>query len=169
MTDITDAPTKTWRNYLKPVSILLLSAVLAGGAVYGIKLSLRTAPTTTANTVQAARAQVVAMSKITNDAALAFGATVKSCHANITCVNNAANVALSAQGEAAGMVTLDIYPDAVVGILQNMLDDYVALQKTYLKVAESTSMKDAYKQLLPWPGEVAYSKLHTKDVLDALK
>ena len=142
MTDITDAPTTTWRNYLKPVSILLLSAVLAGGAVYGIKLSLRTAPTTTANTIQAARAQVVAMSKITNE---------------------------SAQGEAAGMVTLDIYPDAVVGILQNMLDDYVALQKTYLKVAESTSMKDAYKQLLPWPGEVAYSKLHTKDVLDALK
>ena len=38
-----------------------------------------------------------------------------------------------------------------------------------MKVAEATSMPDAYKQLLPWPGEVAYSKLHTKDVLAALK
>jgi len=169
MTNITDAPQKTWRNYLKPVSILVLSAVLAGGAVYGIKVSLRSAPTTTANTVQAARAQVIAMSTMTNDAATTFGASVKACHANITCVNKAANVALSAQGDAAGMVTLDVYPDAARGLLQNMLDDYVALQKTYLKVAESTSMPDAYKQLLAWPGEVAYSKLHTKDVLAALK
>ena len=169
MTDTTNATEKTWRNYVKPISILLLSAVLAGGAVYGIKVSLRTATTTTVNTVHAARAQVLVMSKITNDAASTFGASVKTCHTNITCVNTAANIALSAQGDAAGMVTLDLYPSAARGLLQNVLDDYIALQKTYLKVAEATSMTDAYKQLQAWPGEVSYSKLHTKVVLDALK
>ncbi len=169
MIDSTDINKKNWRAYLKPSAILLLSALLAGGAVYGIKVSLRTAPTTTVNTVKAARAQVVAMSTLTNDTAKTFGDSVKSCHGNISCVNAAAQRALDAQGHAAGMVTLDVYPPAATAVLQNLLDDYVALQKTYLKVAESTSIQKAFDALAPWPGEVAHSKLNTTVVLDVLK
>ena len=159
----------TWRKYVKPVSILLLSAILAGGAVYGIKVSLANTTTTTANTIGAARAQVMTMAKITNDTATAYGDAVKACHDNIVCVNNAATTALNAQSQAAGMVTLDLYPDAASAVLQNFLDDMVGLQKTYLKVSESTTMQKAYTAMQPWPGEVLHARADSAIVLQVLK
>ncbi len=160
---------KTWRDYVKPASILVISGLLAGGAVYGIKVSLQSTTTTTASTVQAARAQVQAMSGRTINGATTYGDAVKACHGNIVCVNNAASTALTAQGAAAGMVTLNLYPQATSILLQNFLDDMVALQKTYLKVSESTTMQKAYTAMLPWPGEVLHARADSAALLQILK
>jgi hypothetical protein len=146
-----------WRDRVKPISILIASGLLAAGAVYGIKISLQSnTTTTTVSTLNAARAQVQSMTSLSLVTANAYGEKVKSCHADIACVNAAANAALTSQGHAASMVTLNLYPEAVGVALQSLLDDMVALQKTYLKVSESTTMQAAYTAMAPWPGEVAH-------------
>ena len=157
------------KSLVKPGAVVLVSALLAGGLAYGIKISLTSTTTTTVDTRPAARAQVTSMLKIANNTADALGAALRKCGNDAPCASTAGATALTSVSAAASMVTLDLYPDKAAAGIQNFLDDIIAMQKTYLKVSEATSMQAIFTNLQPWPGELAYARQHAKDLLALLK
>ncbi len=168
-TSSADETAKQGPSFLVQAIIVIVIATLVGGLAYGIKVSLATSPTTTIDTKPQARAQVESMYRITASTAKTFGASVKSCGANPTCVSAAASKALTSQGTASGMVDLSLYPSDTNAALQLFLDDMVALEKTYLKASEGTRMQVIYTSLLPWPGELIHAHVDSAAVLELLK